>query len=622
MQNTLSNFETFYGISPTPTMAWTEEKKVIFANQAALELFKVESIDELNNDFASFSPFEQPSFSHEINVYYNRLKNAFKDGAEKFFWLHLDSEKNEISTEVSFNHFEFNNTSLVIAIVENLNPYTMDNSKDRSIEDYFTNTLSSHVFMTHVYNILDHKFFYWDLRTGMVTFYGNEALTDASMGKKIRFPEFFIENKIVHPDYIEHFDKLIENARLGIKTVADIKGRTLDGSYKFFRIRYETVIKQNGIIYAVTGTIGDADEEKALENQAMTDMLTSCYNKVTAENMISDYLHQDAKSYSALFIIDVDNFKAINDNLGHHFGDVVLREISSALHASFRSDDIIGRIGGDEFLVLAKNLREEELIEERAQKILEALQEEYQGDTKKYKISGSIGIARFPFDGISFEELYKSADKALYQSKLKGKNVYTIYTPDLVDGTMKNTTLIENAGRIADSYFDAELIHEIFDIMYEAKDISSSIILALKVLGERYHADRSYIFESFDDGITYSNTYEWCKLDVNPEIDNLQNLTAEVLTDFFEDADDEGILYSNDLSVLDTDGAFKLMDDQGIKSFIHSQVFENNKVKLFLGLDDCTNTRVWTVKELNSLKYLSKMLSIFLRFNKEKLTKL
>ncbi len=183
---------------------------------------------------------------------------------------------------------------------------------------------------------------------------------------------------------------------------------------------------------------------------------------------------------------------------------------------------------------------------------------------------------------------------------------------------MKNRTLLENANRAANDYADVDMLSTIFNILYETKDISSSVNIALKILGRRFKVDRSYIFETLDGGATYDNTYEWCEKGVNPEIDNLKGLTAAVLDDFFKDANADGVIFSNDLTVLMADGAFKLMDDQGILSFLHSQVRREGIVEFFLGFDDCTNHRIWTEKEINTITFLSKILSTFLLFEKRR----
>ncbi len=251
-------------------------------------------------------------------------------------------------------------------------------------------------------------------------------------------------------------------------------------------------------------------------------------------------------------------------------------------------------------------------IMEKAEKIATGFRNTYSGENNEYKISGSIGISRFPLDGSTYEDLYKAADKALYQSKKRGKDCYTFYSKEFTDGTMKNRTLLENANRAANDYADSGLIASIFTLMYETKDISSSINIALKLLGKRYNVDRSYIFQTFDGAKTYDNTYEWCADGINPEINSLKGITAEMLGDFFSDASPDGIIFSNDLTVLTADGSFELMDNQGILSFLHSQVKRDGMVEFFLGFDDCTTHRVWTENEINTILLLSKILSTFL----------
>ncbi len=242
----------------------------------------------------------------------------------------------------------------------------------------------------------------------------------------------------------------------------------------------------------------------------------------------------------------------------------------------------------------------------------------YSGEKNEYKISGSIGISRFPLDGNCYEDLYKAADKALYQSKKRGKDCFTFYSKELVDGTMRNRTLLENANRAANDYADTALIATIFNLLYETKDISSSVNIALKLLGAKFSVDRSYIFETFDGGSTYANTYEWCAPGITAEKNNLQCLTAEVLADFFNDASPEGIVFSNDLTVLTADGAYEVMDNQGILSFLHSQVRKDDIVEVFLGFDDCTTHRIWTETEINTITLLSKLISTFLLVERQK----
>lgn len=167
--------------------------------------------------------------------------------------------------------------------------------------------------------------------------------------------------------------------------------------------------------------------KRELEDKADTDLLTDLNNKMATERKIKEYMEAHPKSQSAMFIIDVDNFKKINDTLGHAFGDEVLRQLGMRLQSMFRVTDIIGRVGGDEFIVFLKDIKELEHIEREGRKLERFFHQFEVGEYVKYSIGASIGGAIFPGEGKSFEELYKAADTALYNSKKRGKNCLSFY---------------------------------------------------------------------------------------------------------------------------------------------------------------------------------------------------
>jgi diguanylate cyclase (GGDEF)-like protein len=166
-------------------------------------------------------------------------------------------------------------------------------------------------------------------------------------------------------------------------------------------------------------------EAEVLKEKAQKDTLTGLYNKGTTESLIEDFLaFETEEAIHALFIIDIDNFKSINDTLGHLYGDQVLNSISSSMLQIFRKSDILGRIGGDEFIIFIKNLNSEEAIIEKANEIIAMFNNSYGDTLDACLITGSIGIAVYPRDGKTFTELYKHADTALYKAKDEGKNCY------------------------------------------------------------------------------------------------------------------------------------------------------------------------------------------------------
>lgn len=164
-----------------------------------------------------------------------------------------------------------------------------------------------------------------------------------------------------------------------------------------------------------------------LQHLAETDQLTGLYNKVTTERKIKEYFAENPDSQSLLFVLDIDNFKKINDTMGHAFGDEVLREIGQGLKQQFRASDIIGRAGGDEFVILLKHITEDQYVIREAQKLENFFKGLQVGKYTRYSVTSSIGCAVFTKDGEDFETLYKMADEALYKAKQRGKNQLAFY---------------------------------------------------------------------------------------------------------------------------------------------------------------------------------------------------
>lgn len=166
----------------------------------------------------------------------------------------------------------------------------------------------------------------------------------------------------------------------------------------------------------------DAKKRDELEEKADTDLLTGLNNKIATERKIEDYLLRNPDGRNALFVLDIDNFKKINDTMGHAFGDEVLRTLGREIIAEFRMTDIIGRTGGDEFMIFLKDIKEDNMVYKEGEKIIEFFKKLRVGEYVKYSVTASIGGAVFPDSADSFEALYKAADHALYTAKERGKN--------------------------------------------------------------------------------------------------------------------------------------------------------------------------------------------------------
>ncbi len=176
----------------------------------------------------------------------------------------------------------------------------------------------------------------------------------------------------------------------------------------------------------------EKEEELRLRHKTETDTLTGAYNKEAVKAYVSKLMENGG--HGTLFMFDVDNFKGINDNMGHAYGDEVLKETYLNILKLFRSHDIVGRFGGDEFIVFMSGDFSRNLLSVKAQAICDTVEKLHEADNGvKIRITSSIGIASCPRDAVTYDELFNAADHAMYVSKNKGKSTYTFYDSTMQD---------------------------------------------------------------------------------------------------------------------------------------------------------------------------------------------
>lgn len=169
----------------------------------------------------------------------------------------------------------------------------------------------------------------------------------------------------------------------------------------------------------------DAQKRRELEQEiaATRDPLTKVYNRRAFEQEVTEFILQSESDVAgALIILDLDNFKEINDTFGHAEGDKVLKQMADVLLSTFRRKDLIGRFGGDEFLIFLKNTTDRAVIDRRMKEMSSALL-----GMNQYNCTCSVGIAFVNREDFHYETCLKHADIALYQSKNRGKNTHSYY---------------------------------------------------------------------------------------------------------------------------------------------------------------------------------------------------
>lgn len=204
----------------------------------------------------------------------------------------------------------------------------------------------------------------------------------------------------------------LENLTLCIATIAIVLGIISTMVFIIVKMKFNRINESKEILFRKT----------------QIDSLTGIYNRSACENLITEYLNTKEPSlYGSFIIIDIDNFKGVNDYLGHKIGDRVLIEFAGLLKEFFSHQDIISRLGGDEFIVFMKDIDEDNLqrVNEKLQELCTLMNKEVKYNNSSQIISLSIGAITIK-ENLNFEELYQMADEMLYEAKHNGKNGFKV----------------------------------------------------------------------------------------------------------------------------------------------------------------------------------------------------
>lgn len=463
--------------------------------------------------------------------------------------------------------------------------------------------------------------FQWDLKNDYLTFSNNfiEKFGYAPIVDNISCTIPASMN--IHLEDIDTFKKVLESVRNGDDDInCEIRIKQYPDKYIWCKLRVTAQVDSEGRIDKAFGTLTDIDDQKKMLQKllfrAQRDSLTGIYNKATTQTFIEECLAGDLRHKNhALFIIDIDNFKHVNDSLGHLFGDAVLKDTAFEIQRHFRDSDIIGRIGGDEFLVFLKDISSKAIVMRKAEALIDIFRRSFTGQKKDYKISGSVGIALYPRDGHTYQELFKNADNALYAAKKQGKDCYCMYSQELKAEKYKSVLDYVNLDEEPKMPFIENLKEYIFNILYESRDIHFAIPLMLEIVGKYYGVSRVYVFENSDDDLYLNNTFEWCNEGIPSEMENLQRIPYKMFRDggksYDSLFDENGVFYCNDITTLPRI-VYGMLQEQNVSSTLQCAMISNDVFKGFVGFDECTGLRFWTQEEIDMLTVVSRVLTTFL----------
>jgi diguanylate cyclase (GGDEF)-like protein/PAS domain S-box-containing protein len=313
---------------------------------------------------------------------------------------------------------------------------------------------------------------------------------------------------LVHDDDIERARYVFNERRVGIRASRNVelrlKSLRAEEQERSFENTLMTISFNSMGMYTLDqavnkpeffGTYGVARDitdrkraEELISHQAYHDILTDLPNRILFKDRLGLAVIQAKRNETelAVMFIDLDRFKLVNDTLGHVKGDELLQLVAACLKNCLRRGDTLARIGGDEFTVVLPELRDRQDAVIIADKILESLRNPFVLDGNEVYISASIGIAVFPVDGESIDELLRHADIAMYHVKAQGKNGYSFYECSMLDSSYQKIALEHSLRRA--------LEHDELEMYYQPQvDVLTGRVVGAEALMRWNHPERGLL---------------------------------------------------------------------------------------------------------------------------------
>ncbi len=448
-------------------------------------------------------------------------------------------------------------------------------------------------------------------------FLGNGSISGLNYDELMKL----MSENVVYPDDANLFlnfamcENILKEAEEGKRElILDYRQKNFaNGFYEWVRATTRIVTdEKTKEVSAVTFLLSIHKEkiyQMELKFKAERDLLTHAYNKITAQSLISSHIAPGAndgkKTTGSLFIIDIDNFKDVNDTFGHTYGDDVLCEVTEVLREVFRENDIIGRIGGDEFIVFVKGLDSDDGLKRIASKLCSLLRISYKNhNSDPINISASIGIAKYPEHGLTFSQLSHNADIALYQSKNHGKDSFTIYSGQKFTGYKSSRTQIEQTTKQKPS--QTNRIEHVFKIIYDAPQMEAGLYKALELATNAFDFDRGYICKVAGENITME--FEWLKdgmVPIKPFMDASRVSSFGALETLIRK--NYAIISKDAISIFGKGHPLVAT----IKSFAAFAIIEEGNIVALIGFDNCRSDKTLESDEAFELTSIAQLIGLF-----------
>ncbi len=396
----------------------------------------------------------------------------------------------------------------------------------------------------------------------------------------------------------------------------------------WYKCIFTPVVDKVGDTVRIVGRFKNIDKQKKsefiMEKRIRCDMLTGLYNKETAIKLISEFLDEVKPNFDetqkphALMIIDIDNFHVINDRLGHTFGDSVIQEFASDIKSSFRDTDIVGRIGGDEFMVLMKNVTVKS-ASKKASRLCRSLVKNYCVNNQNIPLSCSIGMAFFNKDADNFDDLYKYADIAMYEAKMNGRCSYVLYDGENAAmhnsfDPLQNRTQMDPPTNITETNeLDTNLMDIAFSLIAASDDLLSALDILIRTMGRKYNLSAVIILLKDNDAKKVNIISKWQSSRYALKSENTA-MSFDIESNFDSMFNGSNLKCISDINSGNLPPTCKnSMRNVDIGSCIIGKLEGRSGSHYgYIFFTQWERKRRWSRKEANTFKYITKIISIAL----------
>ncbi|MFA7067720.1 MAG: EAL domain-containing protein, partial [Acidaminococcaceae bacterium] len=362
--------------------------------------------------------------------------------------------------------------------------------------------------------------------------------------------------------------------------------------------------------------INDITEEKkaalALKQKVELDPVTTLYNRAYAETMINLSL-SNTMFPGAFIILDIDNFKLVNDTMGHIYGDALLSEIGRRCKQFMSPGDVAGRYGGDEFIIYMAGIDKLQ-AKPKVDRLHSSLNVVFSQVTEFFNFSCSMGVAMFPDDGDNYLDLLSKADAALYYSKYQGKNKCSFYNDKMQWRASENVPVKEktNENNEVGANFRENMFEYVFRILADVHELEKSIPMVFDLVGRSRAISRISLFILKSEGKYLRTYYEWNNRGVSVSNHETHNMTNAFMEKIKEDFEQDGSLTSADVTKLKSAELREWCSKRGALSLMMYKVFdEKGRIYAVVSFEQCDRKRHDSGKQNKFIGNLAMLVGVF-----------